>query len=92
MTVSELKYLYEKNNPSGHFFDRSTMRFFGDTMRNFGVSDGGKIKTLAENGMEEVEVWRLYRRRPVKCGLHGFCRYFRKDSGSEVFTYELKEG
>jgi hypothetical protein len=87
MTASALKYLYERNNPDGHFFDRDTMRFFGDTMRNFGVLDGGKVKTFTENGIEEVEVWELYRKRPVKCGLHGFCHYFRKDNGQEVFTH-----
>lgn len=40
-----------------HFFDRKTMQFFGDTMRNFGTytnSDGRVI---------------LYRKRPVKHGL-----------------------
>jgi hypothetical protein len=85
MTASDLKYLYERNNPGGHFFDRKTMRFFGDTMRNFGVTDGGKIKTLTGNGIEEVGVWALYRKRPVN-GLHGIFAYFRKDDGSEVFS------
>jgi hypothetical protein len=87
MTAFELKRLHERNNPEGHFFDRKTMRFFGDTMRNFGVRDGGKIKTLTEAGVEEVEVWELYRKRPVKSGVHGFCRYFRKDNGQEVFSW-----
>jgi hypothetical protein len=87
MTASDLKNLYERNNPEGHFFDRDTMRFFGDTMRNFGVRDGGKIKTLTENGVAEVEVWALYRKRPVKNGLHGHCRYFNKKEGQEVFTH-----
>jgi hypothetical protein len=87
MTASELKYLYERNNPGGHFFDRKTMRFFGDTMQNFRVVDGGKVKTITENGVEEVGVWALYRKRPVKCGLHGFCRYFGKIDGQEIFTH-----
>jgi hypothetical protein len=87
MTASGLKYLYERNNPEGHFFDRAAMRFFGDTMRNFGVRDAGEVKTVTVNGVESVEVWELYRKRPVECGLHGFCRYFSKDKGSEVFTY-----
>jgi hypothetical protein len=88
MTASTLKYLYERNNPGGHFFDRDTMRFFGDTMRNFGVRDGGMVDTLTTKGIERnVPVWELYRKRPVKCGLHGFCRLFRKDSGNEVHTW-----
>jgi hypothetical protein len=87
MTASGLKYLYERNNPEGHFFDRATMRFFGDTMRNFGVLDGGRVKTVTENGIEEAEVWELYRKRPVQGGLHGICAYFRKDNGMEIFTH-----
>jgi hypothetical protein len=82
-----LKTLYERNNPEGYFFDRKTMSFFGDTMRNFGVRDGGKVKTINENGIGEVEVWDLYRKRPVQCGLHGHCRYFSKSTGSEIFTH-----
>jgi hypothetical protein len=88
MTSSELKSLYERNNPGGHFFDRGTMRFFGDSMVNFGVRDGGTAKTITEAGMEEVELWELYRKQPVKCGLHGHCAYFRKDNGCEVGFYE----
>jgi hypothetical protein len=86
---SELKALHEKNNPQGYFFDRDTMRFFGDTMGNFGVRDGGKVKTLTDKGVAEVEVWDLYRKRPNpgKCSLTGHCRYFAKSDGREVFTY-----
>lgn len=32
MTVSELKANYIKNNPEGHFFDRDTLKFFGETL------------------------------------------------------------
>jgi hypothetical protein len=87
MTVSVLKYLYERNNPEGHYFDRKTMRFFGDTMANFGVRDGGKVKTLTDNGVEEVAVWELYRRRPVN-GLHGFAAFFRKDNGKKLSNWK----
>ena len=73
MTPSELKHQYEQANPSGHFFERGSMRFFGDTMRNYGVCDAGKH-------------WQLFRKRPVKHGLHG-SRYFRKgDYGLVVGT------
>jgi hypothetical protein len=87
MTASDLKHLYECNNPEGHFFDHDTMRFFGDTMCNFGVRDGGKVLSITANGIEEVEVWELYRKRPVKNGLHGHCRYFSKKEVREVFTH-----
>lgn len=42
-----------------HFFDRDTMRCFGDTMKNFGVR------------VEKDGVIYLYRKKPVKHGLLG---------------------
>lgn len=56
MTASTLKYWHEIRNPDSFFFTRKTMRFFGDTMKNYGVRKSG-------------ELWELYRKRPVKCGL-----------------------
>jgi len=88
MTASRLKSLHEYHNPNTHFFDRKTMRFFGDTMNNFGVYDAGTIKQMTDNGIEDVEVWELHRKRPVKGGLHGHCAYFRKDNGKQVFNHE----
>jgi len=70
MTPSELKYNYQRNNPSGHWFDRQTMTFFGDTMRNFGVRLKGNY-------------WELYRKHPVKYGLKT-SHYFSVDTFEEV--------
>lgn len=30
MTVGNLIYNYQRNNPDGHFFDEDTLRFFGE--------------------------------------------------------------
>lgn len=57
-TSSDLKFWHEENHPESYCFSRGTMKFFGDTMRNFGVR---KIN----NG----DLYELYRRRPVKGGL-----------------------
>lgn len=38
MTPSDLKYNVEKTGSC--FFDRSSMKFFGDTMANYGCSSG----------------------------------------------------
>lgn len=54
--ASDLKYYYQEKNPSGRFFDRKTMKFFGDTMANYGVRNYGTY-------------FELYRRNPVKHGL-----------------------
>lgn len=78
MTPSELKYHVQ--NTGSHFFDRESMRFFGDTMSNFGVrateikTNWDKSGNWTDNG-EIVKVWELYRRRPVKHGLKS-SRYF----------------
>jgi hypothetical protein len=59
MTASELKYHVEQEGHSPHFFTRSTMRFHGDTMRNFGVRRAECAGTAA---------WELYTKRPTKHG------------------------
>jgi hypothetical protein len=77
MTASILKAMYERYSRErglgGYFFSRASMRFFGDTMRNFGVQDGGIV--------EGREVWDLYRKGGP---LRGHCAYFSKLDGREV--------
>ena len=79
MTAAQLKYNYELNNPEGFFFDRSSMKFFGDTMSNFGVRS-----SEFENWQGEIiQCWELYRRRPVKHGLQS-SHYFDKATFKQV--------
>lgn len=66
MTPSELKQKVNEAGHDSHFFDRDTMRFFGDTMANYRV----RSATVTKRG-EAVEVWELCRRRPVKGGRTG---------------------
>lgn len=87
MTPSELKHKVETNTNS-KFFTRSTMKFFGDTMKNYGVRTN-KIKTYVRHesgiitGYGDVDVWELYRKNPVKCGLTG-TSYFDKTTFKKV--------
>lgn len=46
MTASEVKARYQSLQPSGHFFDRDTLRFFGQTMRSFSITYLGEDKYL----------------------------------------------
>jgi len=55
-TKSDLRY--EVMATGSHFFDRSTMRFFGDTMANYGITHH-----------KLTEVYELRRLTPVKHGL-----------------------
>lgn len=73
MTPSELKYKHEASNPNSYFFTRKTMRFFGDTMANFGCCDGGNI-------------WVLYTKRPTKAGMREY--YFDKVTFARLLNKE----
>lgn len=75
MTPSELKHKVEQTG--SHFFDRKTLKFFGDTMKNFGV-----IRVVGETKEGEfLEVYELFRKRSVKNGLNS-SHYF------EIFTFK----
>ena len=77
MTPSELKVNILAHDPDSHFFDRKTMQFFGDTMRNYGVR-------RAE--IDGVPVWELYRKRPVKHGRKSSA-FFRTTDFQQVFEW-----
>lgn len=81
MTASELKYHYQLANPNGHFFDRKTMKFFGDTMSNYGVR--ANTVNVQESDGTVVECYVLYRRRATK---HGLTRstYFSVDTFEQI--------
>lgn len=38
MTPYELKDKYYSHNPEGHYFDKETLRFFGESMKNMKVA------------------------------------------------------
>lgn len=76
MNVSQLKAHVEANTTT-EFFSKETMKFWGDTMRNYGV----RSDTL-EDGQE---VWELYRKNPVKNGLQSSA-YFAKGSFKRIIV------
>jgi hypothetical protein len=76
MNSSELKYNYETNNPEdSFFFTRSTMKFFGDTMKNYGV-------------ITHADYYELHRKRAVKHGLQNSA-YFEKDTFKLITLCEV---
>ena len=75
MTPSKLKANILAHDPDSLYFDRKTMQFFGDTMKNYGVRK-------AEIG--GVPVWELYRKMPVKHGLKSSA-FFRATDFQQVF-------
>lgn len=83
MTPSELK---SKVAATGsNYFDRNSMKFFGDTMSNYGCRTA-LVKVLPNgNEVTEREVWELYRKRPVKNGLQSSV-YFEKETYKKVHS------
>ncbi|CAB4222635.1 hypothetical protein UFOVP1655_159 [uncultured Caudovirales phage] len=63
MNASELKR--NLGHTGSYFFNRENMKFFGDSMANFGV----RKRVICNNRGVEVECWELWRKRAVKHGL-----------------------
>lgn len=51
MTVAAFISKYRQNNPNGHFFDKETLRFFGEN-----------ISEMSYNGLTEITDYRGRRR------------------------------
>ncbi len=79
-TASDLKFAVEQSGNEPHFFTRPTMRFFGDTMRNYGIRKAREVDTRSG----PVLAYELTRKHPVK---HGLCEsaYFDAVSFQRVF-------
>ena len=84
MTPSELKYNVNEFNPDSHYFNRKSMKFFGDTMANYGVKSTNVKVISTGHGVIVAECWELYRKRPVKNGLQ-LSVYFDKITFKRVF-------
>ena len=91
MTPSELKYHVESRGEDSFFFARKTMKFHGDSMRNYGVRSTVIKSNYDAEGMwtsnegVDVDVWELYRRQPVKYGVKSSA-YFAKSDYRRVFS------
>ena len=60
-TPAAIRQAYQRCADSGHFFDRATMRWFGDTMRSFGTTtiDGSVFLYRKRNASVNVfGTWR----------------------------------
>jgi hypothetical protein len=64
MTISELKARVE--DTGSLFFTRSTMKFFGDTMRNF--SCGTKPIEIVDFYGAKRQVYAIWRKKATKIG------------------------
>lgn len=75
MTPSELKHHHNAAEVDCFFFSRDSMKHFGDSMKNYGVRSAVISVNYSEDGeylhgvTVNVNVWELYRKRPVKHGV-----------------------
>jgi len=79
MTPAQLKRRVEATG--SHFFERSSMRFFGDTMRNYKVT--GPTAVTRACG-DRCMVYELERKHAVKHGLAASA-YFDAETFERVF-------
>lgn len=80
-TASDLKYAVENAGHEPYFFTRCSMKFFGDTMKNYGIRQPREIVT---GSGETVRAYELVRRRPVKHGLQTSA-WFHAETFARVF-------
>lgn len=80
MSPSQLKLHVEEAGHDRFFFTKDTMRFFGDRMSNYGVRSA-----VVKKGGEDVSVWELYRKKPVKHGLQDSA-FFCKETFKRIFS------
>jgi hypothetical protein len=81
-TASDLKFEIERLHPDSKFFSRGNMKFFGDTMRNYGVRQPRKIVDISG---DERMAYELYRKQPVMHGLSE-SRFFDAETLTQVHT------
>ena len=79
--ASDLKFHVERAGHESHFFTRSSMAFFGDRMKNYGIRQPRTITTLSG---ENVQAFELVRKRPVRHGLKESA-WFHADTFKRVF-------
>lgn len=87
MTVGELIYEYEKYNPNGYFFDRDTLKFFGERVSEMRILKG----TTLVKDYSGKEHWcyvlsTLQRNHP--CGARRCYAFFDRGTYEEIIPQE----
>jgi hypothetical protein len=80
-TPSDLKYYVEEAGQAPYFFARETLRFFGDTMKNYAVRQPREITT---SDGRTVSAYELVRKKPVKHGIQS-STFFDANTFKRVF-------
>ena len=85
MTVYELKEQYYRKHPNGHFFDRQTLKFFGETLSTMHVWKNTVQKKDIMGKMHTCYILSsLQRNHP--CGARRVCHYFDVETLDDVMV------
>ena len=88
ITAVNLKFNHNANNPNSSFFDKSTMKYFGDTMSNY--SANSERHMIPTSSGEAVPCYALTRKKPVKTGLQDVT-YFAMDDFRRVHKIDVSD-
>ena len=86
MTINKLINAYYEKNPDGHYFDKDTLRYFGERIADMYVLDGTvKIKDYNGEERECYIVSRLQRNYPG--GARRTYAYFDVETLQDITNY-----
>lgn len=85
-TKSDLKYWVSQTG--SYYFDKGSMKFFGDTMGNYGLRKN--VEVVTDDG-EKIVCFELYRKRAVKHGLKKSTYFDVRDLNVVYPKEDLKE-
>lgn len=85
MTVYELKKNYQKHHPDGHFFDRQTLKFFGETESKMYVHKNKTVITDISGKKHHAYILSSMQRKHP-CGPRRVYHYFDAKTFDQIIT------
>lgn len=83
--VNELRDAYQKKNPQGHFFDKDTLKFFGESMSSMRLLKGTQEITTFSGEKHTCYVLSTLQRVPL-VGKRRTYFYFDVDTLEDVYA------
>ena len=86
MDIQKFAYEYRKHNPDGHFFDKSKMSFYGESIEEMEVVSLSGRGKIIDSECNERQVWcvKSISHKNVEYGCNVHYTYFDKETFEEV--------
>ena len=84
MTPSEFKRIFMEKNPNSHYFDRKTLKFFGERMRDMHVTKNVIVKDYHGNKHKCYALSKYQRNHPL--GPRYSVHYFDMETLEQIFN------